>query len=58
MELCLDGDLDTYIKSKEKKILSEPEAIKFLKHIVEAFKELYNKKIIHRDVKPANIMLS
>ena len=56
-ELCMDGDLHEYQQKKENKRLSEAEAVIFLKHIVEAFKELYRKKVIHRDIKPANILL-
>lgn len=29
----------------------------FLKHIVSGFKVLYYQKIIHRDIKPPNILL-
>lgn len=54
----MDGDLKSYIKKKECKMLSEPEAIKFFQHIVEGFKELNKHKIIHRDIKPANILLN
>ncbi|KAL4438313.1 hypothetical protein ABPG74_009736 [Tetrahymena malaccensis] len=58
LEYCVDGDLKSYLKSKENKILSEPEAIKIFKHIVEGFKELTKYKIIHRDIKPANLLMS
>jgi len=58
LEYCMDGDLKEYLKKKKGGSLSEPEAIKFFKHIVEGFKELQKHSIIHRDIKPANIMLS
>lgn len=58
LEYCQDGDLKEYIKKRDNKMLSEPEAVKFFKHLVEGFKELYKLKIIHRDIKPANILLS
>ncbi|EAR84947.2 dual-specificity kinase domain protein (macronuclear) [Tetrahymena thermophila SB210] len=58
LEYCVDGDLKSYLKKKENKILSEPEAIKIFKHIVEGFKELNKYKIIHRDIKPANLLIS
>ncbi|EAR96377.2 dual-specificity kinase domain protein (macronuclear) [Tetrahymena thermophila SB210] len=58
LEYCHDGDLKEYLKKKEGKRLSEPEALIFFRHIVEGFKELQKHKIIHRDIKPANIMLS
>lgn len=38
LEYCMDGDLKEYLKKKN--YLSESEAIKFFKHIVEGFKEL------------------
>jgi len=58
MELCLDGDLKSYMNDKPNKRLTEEEAVIFLKHITEGFKELQNQNIIHRDIKPANIMLN
>ena len=42
MELCLDGDLKTFMDSKPNKRLTEEEAVIFLKHITEGFKELQN----------------
>ena len=43
MELCLDGDLKSYMDQKPNKRLSEEEAVVFLKHIIEGFKELQKK---------------
>lgn len=40
LEYCMDGDLKEYLKKKKNGMLSEPEAIKFFKHVVEGFKEL------------------
>ncbi len=57
LEYCNDGDLKSYLAKKEGNMLSEPEAVIFLKHIVEGFKELRKHNIIHRDIKPANILL-
>lgn len=37
LEYCKDGDLKEYLQKKEDKILSENEAITFLKHIVDGF---------------------
>ena len=53
----MDGDLKDYLKTKKNNILAEPEATMFFKHMVEGFKDLCKNNIIHRDVKPANIML-
>lgn len=40
LEYCMDGDLKEYLKKKKGNTLSEPESLKFFKHIVEGFKEL------------------
>lgn len=40
LEYCHDGDLKEYLKKKEGRRLSEPEAFVFFRHIVEGFKEL------------------
>ena len=38
--------------------LTESQAIKILKHIVEGFKKLVKQGVIHRDLKPANILIN
>lgn len=53
-EFCNQGSLSSYLK---KNSLTEKEAIFFMKQIIEGFKYLYSKKIMHRDVKPENILL-
>lgn len=53
-ELC-DFDLYSYLKEKRK--LTEEEAISFLKQIMKGIKYLNSHNIIHRDLKPANILL-
>ena len=53
-EYCNQGSLASYLK---KYTLSEKEIIFFIKQIIEGFKYLYSKKIMHRDVKPENILL-
>ena len=53
-ELC-DGDLYGLLKQKRK--LTEAEAINYLKQIMDGIKYLNNQNIIHRDLKPANILI-
>ena len=38
-------------------MLSEAEAVKYFRHIVEGFKSIYQENVIHRDIKPANILI-
>ena len=40
-----------------RKRFTEKEARLILKHIVEGFKEIYSKGIMHRDLKLANILV-
>ncbi|EGR27762.1 protein kinase domain protein [Ichthyophthirius multifiliis] len=54
LEYCNEGDLMQY--QKEKKYLTEDEAIEFLIQIINAFKTLVKNKIMHRDFKLANIL--
>jgi len=52
-EFCKDGNMETYIEKKGR--LAEAESIFYLKQIMSAFVELHAQKIIHRDLKLANI---
>lgn len=54
LEYCNEGDLMQY--QKEKKYLTEDEAVEFLIQILNAFKTLVKNKIMHRDFKLANIL--
>lgn len=54
LEYCNEGDLLQY--QKEKKYLTEDEAIEFLIQILNSFKTLVKNKIMHRDFKLANIL--
>ena len=56
MEYCDGGDLANYINQKG--ALEGVEAIKMIKGIVSAVSFLYDHNIIHRDIKPQNILLS
>lgn len=42
---------------KKKQRIDEIEAIKIMKHIVNGFKEQVAKGVIHRDLKPINILI-
>jgi serine/threonine protein kinase len=53
-EFCNGGTLSEHIKSKGK--LTEPEAIKIFLQLRSAFEELYAENILHRDLKPTNIL--
>ena len=55
IQYCNNGDLETYLKKMGR--LSEDEAVYFLMQIMNAFQTLHRNKIMHRDVKLANIFL-
>ncbi|GJP33193.1 hypothetical protein CLOM_g17752 [Closterium sp. NIES-68] len=56
MELCPGGDLFERIKSRDQ--LSEPEAALILRQLLEALIYTHSMGILHRDVKPENILLT
>lgn len=56
MEYCNGGDLADYLQSKG--TLSEDTIRMFLKQIAAAMKALHAMGVIHRDLKPQNILLS
>ena len=51
------GSLYDYLYQKSKK-LNERDALKIIKQILEAIAYLHSINIVHRDIKPDNIMLS
>ena len=53
-EFCNGGTLSDHIKAKGR--LSEPEAIKIFLELRNAFEALYQENILHRDLKPTNIL--
>lgn len=55
MEYCNGGDLADYLQAKG--TLSEDTISQFLKQIAEAMRALNAKGIVHRDMKPQNILL-
>ena len=59
MEYCDDGDLETKIKvmKRNKQKFEESLIWEYAIQIVEGLKALHDKKILHRDLKSANIFL-
>ena len=55
MEYCNQGDLKKFF---EKQDLSEIEILFYFSQIINGFKHLRKKNIIHRDVKPENILVN
>ena len=60
MELCQNGDLRAAIKAQKEsgEPFSEEQLLLWLYQMFKAIVYLHEKKIIHRDIKPGNILLS
>ena len=56
LEYCPHGTLDGFIKKHEK--LTESVAIGIAEQIISGYKYLLGMKVIHRDLKPPNILKS
>lgn len=56
-EYCEGGNLEDLLNSKKGR-LTEAESIKIIKGIFKGFRLLRDLNIIHRDMKPANVLLS
>ena len=54
-EYCNGGNLYTIMQKK--KFLQEKTCIKYFVQLLNAFKALVKENIIHRDVKPENVLL-
>jgi serine/threonine protein kinase len=57
LDLCEKGDLNKYMRQNKIRRFSEPEAILIIRQIMEGFRELRSKKIIHRDLKLENVFI-
>lgn len=58
MEYCNQGDLESLLHQKYKeKELSEMEVLSYFREIIDAFRFLQKKKMVHRDIKPKNILV-
>lgn len=56
MEFCNGGDLNQLLKRHQGR-LTESEALRIFKQIVEGMKALRENNMVHRDLKPANILV-
>ena len=56
IQYCNNGDLEGYMKKMGN--LGEDEAVYFLMQMMNGFRVLHKNKIMHRDVKLANLFLS
>ncbi|KAI1727474.1 protein kinase domain-containing protein [Ditylenchus destructor] len=57
LELC-ECDLDIYVKNKEIRVNYEISELAILKQASEGIAHLHSIKIVHRDVKPKNILMN
>ena len=55
MEYCDGGDLGQYVRHNHP--LTEADACRILKSVVAALDVLHSRKILHRDLKPGNVLL-
>lgn len=56
LEYCSQGTLDSFIKKHEK--LTESTTVTIMEQIISAYKYLMDRKVLHRDLKPPNILKS
>lgn len=58
MELVLGGNLKQFLKKDLKAAEKKEFTVRFVEHIGSAIEHLHSLDIIHRDVKPDNILVS
>mgnify|MGYP002715426607 CR=1 FL=1 len=58
LDYCDKGDFHQFLQARKARRLDEPEAVHFLRQIMHGFKELRRHKIIHRDFKLTNLLVS
>ena len=56
MEYCDGGDLSQYLRKY--RVLPEPQACQFALQLSNALKVMWEKNLIHRDIKPQNLLLT
>jgi len=57
MEYATGGDLFEFLRSRPDSRLSEGEALRIFKQMLEAVDHCHKKHVVHRDLKPENILL-
>ena len=57
-ELCTGGDLTTLRMKQPNKRFDETTCKRVVRHIAFSIHEMHKKRIVHRDIKPDNVMLS
>ena len=57
MELCEGGDLIHNLLLKNEKVMKEKDAAIYMEKLVKALIHIHKLNIIHRDIKPDNIMI-
>lgn len=57
LDLCEEGDVEQFILNSPIKCVDEAQAVKWLQQILNGFCRLHEKQVMHRDFKPANVML-
>ena len=57
-EVCTGGDLTTLLKRQPNKRYNEVQAKRVLTQIAVSINEMHKMRIVHRDIKPDNVMIS
>lgn len=58
LEYCRGGDLQRFIKNQPGARLGEATAQHFLRHLAAGLKFLNDRNLVHRDIKPQNLLLT